>query len=84
MSKLRELMVDESAIATTTCISAGSITGLMCLWGAASIGLTCLLGGVYTWFMCLLACLSPCLAPLALLGGGGGGTVIHLPADVYY
>ena len=70
MSKLREFMVDESALATTACI----YTSLM----------MCLLGGVYSWFLCLLACLSPCLAPLALLGGGGGGTVIHLPPHVYY
>jgi hypothetical protein len=81
MSELRELMVDESALATTTCILgglwAGVATWMMCLIG-------CLFGGLYTWMMCILACLSPCIAPLALLGGGGGGTVIHLPADVYY
>ena len=61
MSELRELMVDESALATTTCISAS----MMCIVGVFITWMACLSAG-------LTACLSPLLCLLACVGGGGG------------
>ena len=78
MSGLREIMVDESALATTTCFYGGMTFFLftyLIYTGFCFAGVACLL-----W---LTMCFSPCLVPLALLGGGGG-TVIHLPANIYY
>ena len=83
MSGLRKIMVDESALATTTCIYT---TDLFCFFESYLIWSICVTGWISA-LMCLMACFSPCLVPLVVplaLLGGGGGTVIHLPPVIYY